>query len=90
MLVAAPTCSKSVIIDEFFQSVRHRSAFAHRDRNRRANWEINAIALEALCHMSNIVENPTTSAPPNHRINLRRQAVTPCRTRAVKLIGEPG
>ncbi|WP_292090053.1 hypothetical protein, partial [Mesorhizobium sp.] len=23
-------CSKSVIIDEFFQSVRHRSAFAHR------------------------------------------------------------
>lgn len=47
----------------------------------------NAIALEALCHMSDIVENPTTSAPPNHRINLRRQSWTLCRTREVKLIG---
>jgi hypothetical protein len=37
----------------------------------------NVIALAALCQMSDIVENPTTSAPPNHRINLRRQSVTP-------------
>ncbi|CAH2398044.1 hypothetical protein [Mesorhizobium escarrei] len=36
------------------------------------SFPTNAIALAALCHMSDIVENPTTSAQRNHRINLRR------------------
>ncbi|WP_287100390.1 hypothetical protein, partial [Mesorhizobium sp.] len=36
------------------------------------SFPTNAIDLAALCPMSDMVENPTTSAQRNHRINLRR------------------
>lgn len=69
------------------ESVRRRSAFAHRTASvvpTGKSFRNNAIALTALCHMSDIVENPTTNAPRIHRIKLR-ESVTPCRTQAVKL-----